>query len=137
MPSKPVLDAVRARQAANWTKVAVFYPNDAVSPSPDLAAFVQTEFLVGSGECLTLDNGLHREDGVFRFVVHVRIKTGSDTAFTYADELARLFTSVELIKTTTVFLKTDSPTPPSGAGADVAYYLVSTTIPYCYLFRLT
>jgi hypothetical protein len=137
MPSKVVLDAVRERQAANWTSTAVFYPNDAVSPAADLAAFVQVEFLVGSGLRRTLElNGLHVELGTFRFVVHCRIKTGPDLAFTYADELAALFTSVELKKTTTEFLETDAPTPPSGAGADVAYYLVSTSVPYRYLFRL-
>lgn len=137
MPTKPILDAVRAHQAANWTSTAIFYPNDAVSPAADLASFVQVEFLVGSSERRTLElNGLHYESGTFRFIVHCRIKTGADLAFAYADELALLFTSVELKRTATEFLETDAATPPSGVGADVAYYLVSTSVPYRYLFRL-
>jgi hypothetical protein len=135
MPSKAVLDAIRDRQAANWTTLAVYYPNDVVSPAADLAAFVQVEFPVGSGGRLTLArDGGHEEVGTIRFVVHCRIKTGTDQAFTYADELAALFRSVQMMNTATAFLETYAPTPPVGQGADVAYYLVSVAVPYRYLF---
>jgi hypothetical protein len=135
MPSKAVLDAVRTRQEANWTTLDVFYPNDAASPSTNLAAFVQVEFPVGGAERLTLAyNGVHQEVGTVRFVVHCRIKTGPDQAFVYADELRALFRSVVLIKTATATLETEAPTPATGLGAEVAYYLVSTSVPYRYLF---
>jgi hypothetical protein len=135
MPSKAVLDAFRSRQEANWTTLDVFYPNDAAVPSTNLAAFVQVEFPIGGAERLVLAyNGLHREVGTVRFVVHCRIKTGSDQAFVYADELRALFRSVVLIKTMTAMLETEAPTPVTGLGADVAYYLAATSVPYRYLF---
>lgn len=135
MPSKAVLDAVRERQMALWTTLPVYYPNDAVVPAAQLAAFVQTEFPVGGGTRLTLDyDDLHEEVGSIRFIVHVRIKTGTDDAFVYADELAAAFRSVELKRTASEMIETYAPTPSTGLGADVAYYLVSVAIPYRYLF---
>jgi hypothetical protein len=133
MPSLAVLNAVRDHQEGGWTTLPVYYPNDVASPANDGAAFVQVEFPVGDSERLTLElGGLHKEDGTIRFIVHVRLMTGGDAAFGYADELAALFRSVELQNSPRI--QTYAPTPPTGLGADVAYYLVSTTVPYTYLF---
>jgi hypothetical protein len=135
MPSLAVIDAVRAHQQAGWTTLPVYYPNDAAVPATNGVAFVQVEFPLGAADRRTLArDGLHEEVGTIRFIVHVRLKTGSDAAFGYADELASLFRSVDLLREPGASLETYAPTPPHGLGADVAYYLVSTSVPYSYLF---
>lgn len=135
MPSKALLDAVRTRQQAEWTTLPVYYPNDAVIPAADVGAFVQVEFPVGAGRRLTLAyDGGHEETGSIRFIVHVRIKTGIDTAFTYADELAAAFRSIRLLASADMLIETFGPTPSTGLGPDIAYYLVSVAIPYRCLF---
>lgn len=131
MPSKAVLDAVKTRQQAEWTTLPVYYPNDAVVPAVDIGAFVQVEFPVGAGRRLTLAyDGGHEETGAIRFIVHVRIKTGIDSAFTYADELAAAFRSIRLLNSASVRIETGNATPATGLGVDVAYYIVSVAIPY-------
>lgn len=133
MPSLVVLNAVRDHQAAGWTTLPVYYPNDVAVPTLNGASFVQTEFPLGAATRRTLvQGGLHEEVGTIRFIIHVRLKTGSDVAFGYADELAALFRSIELLNNPRI--ETFAPTPSHGLGADVAYYLVSTSIPYSYLF---
>lgn len=135
MPSLAVINAIRNHQTAGWTTLPVLYPNDAVIPAADLGAFVQVEFPIGSASRRVLArDGLHEEVGTVRFIIHVRIKTGADLAFTYADELRALFDSVVLLQDADSMLETFAPTPPNGLGADVAYYLVSTSVPYQYLF---
>ena len=77
--------------------------------------------------------GLQQEVGTVRFVVHVRISTGSDLAFQYAAELAAVFRS-QRFAVATGFLETYANGPSTGLGGDVAYYMVSVSIPYRYLF---
>jgi len=133
MPSLAVLNAVRDHQEAGWTTLPVYYPNDVASPAGNGSPFVQVEFPVGASERLTLAvDGLHKEEGTLRFIVHVRLMTGTDIAIAYADELAALFRSAELQNSPRI--QTYAPTPPMGLGADVAYYLVSVSVPYTYLF---
>jgi Bacteriophage related domain of unknown function len=135
MPSLAVINAVRDHQAAGWTTLPVYYPNDMAVPATDGTPFVQVEFPIGAASRVTLArDGVHEEAGTIRFIVHVRLKTGSDAAFGYAEELAALFRSIDLLRAPDASLETFAPTPPHGLGADVAYYLVSTSVPYSYLF---
>lgn len=128
MASKLVLDAVKAKQEAEWTTVPVFYPNSATRPTADLSTFVTVEFPIGTGNPLTID-GTDREGGTVRFIVHAALKSGIDTALTYADELAALFRQAKMQAGGAVVL-TQSPTSPVGLGDDGAFYRVSFSVPF-------
>ena len=135
MPSKAVLDAIRDRQAANWTTLAVYYPNDVVSPAADLAAFVQVEFPVGSGGRLTLvRDGGHEEVGDDPLRRPLPDQDGDGFGVHLCGRAGRPVPLRPDFNTATASLETYAPTPPAGLGADVAYYLVSVVVPYRYLF---
>ena len=128
MASKAVVDAVKARQAANWTAAPVYYPNVTFKPPAAFTPFVVCEFPVGMGERLTVANeGTHRENGTFRFVVHVKVGSSLDTALTLAEDLAAVFRSVRFAG-----VQTWAPSPPIAVGEDGAWYKVSFSVPYTY-----
>lgn len=128
MASKAVMDAVKARQEANWTTLAVYYPNSATRPPADLSSFVVVEFPIGTGSPLTID-GTDREGGTIRFIVHVALKGGTDDALTYADELAAIFRQAKMTSGSAV-IRTGAPSSPASLGDDGAYYRVSFSVPF-------
>lgn len=128
MAQKAVVDAVKARQAAGWTTVPVFYPNDATTPPADGSAFVQVQFPIGIEERSALAHS-YREEGAVRFIIHVPIRTGIGTGATYADELRALFRCVRFDG-----VETYTPGPPTDLGLDGAYYKLSVSVRYTYDF---
>ena len=134
MASKAVLDAFRTRQAANWTTLPVYYPNEAGKAPDDLSGFVQIETPVGRRRTLSIGPTRgYEEEGGIRIVVHVPIVTDFDSeiAFTYADQLATLFIGKELLPG----LETGASGPVIPQGDDGAYYKVAVVVPYRYRFR--
>ena len=134
MASKAVLDAVRTRQAALWTTVPVYYPNEAGKAPDALTPFVQVETPIGRRRTLSMGPTRgYEEEGGIRFVVHVPIITDFDdeVAFTYADQLVALFLGKDLLPG----LETGAAGPVIPQGDDGAYYKVSVVIPYRYRFR--
>lgn len=134
MPSKAVLDAVRARVVANFTSCDVLFPNEAkVSPGlpVSLDDFVQVEFPIGMSERFGIEfDSSHQETGVIRFVVHVKPKGGFDAAVTYADALAAVFRSVRFSG-----VECSAPSPLTPLGDSGAYYRASFAVPYVYFYR--
>jgi hypothetical protein len=131
MATKAVWDAVKARQAANWTTLPVYYANEATQPPADLSGFVVVETPIGRSSTISLGPSRgYREEGGFRFVIHVPLGSGAGDAFTYADALAALYRG----KTLSAGLETLAPGPAVPLGDDGAYYKVSFSVPYRYLF---
>ena len=135
MARKAILDAIRARQEANWTTVPVYYPNEQTSVPLGLTAFVFVSTPIGSSDMLTLGGATrgYLDDGGIRFTIHVAVDDGYETAFTYADELADIFRNVSL-SVDGGRLNLWAPGPPIPEGKDGAYYRVGFSVPYSYHF---
>jgi hypothetical protein len=136
MSRKAVIDAVKTRQAANWTTLPVSYPNERVTIPADLTGFVVIENPVGRGEQHGIGAAGSRrfsEEGGFRVVIHVPLGAGWETAYTYADELATVFRGVKL-EAGSGSLDLWAPGPPIPQGQDGAYYKIAFSIPYTFQF---
>lgn len=130
MASKVVVDAVRARMAANFAGTTTFYPNEALRPPADMSPFVVVEFPVGSASRFSLAReGTHIENGAVRFVVHVPIGAGMDAALTMADSIAAVFRSVKFSE-----VEVFAPSPPIPIGDDGGWYKCSFSVPYTVFF---
>lgn len=137
MATKAVIDAMKARAIAQFTSCPIYFPNEATTIPADLSPFVVVENPIGRSEMITIGTAPgrgFREEGGFRFVVHVPLMAGYATAYTYADECAVLFRGLRLDLAGGP-LDLWAPGPPIPLGEDGSYYKLALVIPYTYHFK--
>lgn len=140
MPSRTVLNAVRARVAATFSACDVIYPNEEKQAPAGLADFVLVEFPLARGEQVTLGvagERMMREEGTVRFVIHVGPKKGLDGALDYAEALATAFRALRFNEAGEtvldgVYVETDVPGMATPLGDDGSYYKLSFSVPYTF-----
>jgi hypothetical protein len=94
MARSEVVDAVRARLAANWSRTPVFDENSEGSTPVDGSNFLQVQFPFSTNERVSFGApgaNTYREEGAFRLLLNVQRGSGGVTGRQWADELAALF----------------------------------------------
>ena len=94
MARSEVVDAVRDRLTANWTRTSVFDENSQGSTPADGSAYLDIQFPFSTNQRITFGapgNNVYREEGAFRLLLNMQRGTGGDTGREWADELAALF----------------------------------------------
>lgn len=130
MASAAVIAAVKARQAANWTTVTIYYPNETFTTPGDGSAFVQVDFPIAESDQASIGApgaNRFRDLGTIRFIINIDAGAGTDLATQYADELADVFRAKVFSGVITY-----APSPPVYLGVDGNYATWSVSIPYKY-----
>lgn len=128
MASAAVIAAVKARQQANWTTTAVYYPNETFTTPGGGSAFVQADFPIAESDQASIGApgaNRFRDLGTIRFVININAGAGTDLATQYADELADVFRAKVFSGVITY-----APSPPVYLGVDGNYAAWSVSIPY-------
>lgn len=134
MASKSVVDAVKARLAANWTRAPVYGPNEPSQMPNDAGAFVSLMFPVSDEKQIALGqpgSRLYREEGGFRVILSAPIGSGMSPWLEWIDEIRAVFRGVVFDGVTTW-----EATPPAinSESDDGAYMLLSVAVPYQFDF---
>ena len=131
MAMQPVIDAVKARLAAFFTRCPVRMPNGDLTPPKDKSAYLLVQFPVANSERSTLQRTFTEEGGI-RLVLHVPAGEGPDLAVLWCDELATLFRSQNFAGVEALVPSSATFHDDNDAGA---YARVSIVVPYRYRFR--
>lgn len=130
MASKPVVDAVKARLAADWSGCPVFGPNERSERPDDASSFIDLEFPVAISQQITIGSpgsNTYREEGVFRLIIAAQRGAGADEGLTWAEQLGDLFRAKEFDG-----IRTFAPNPPviDDRNDNGGYFLLSVAVPY-------
>ncbi|MBA4219936.1 MAG: hypothetical protein C0458_04315 [Methylobacterium sp.] len=129
MASAETMAAVKSRLAAGFTSAPVYFPNGAL-PATGLAEYVAVQYPLASERQASFGapgSNVFREEGVIRFVFHVRAGLGTDRIGILAGELRTLFRNARFDG-----VRTYAPTSPvfddrADAGST---YRASIAVPY-------
>lgn len=94
MARSEVVNAVRDRLTAHWTRTGVFDENSEGSTPADGSHYLDVQFPYSTNERITFGdpgNNVYREEGGFRLLLNMPRGSGGDTGRQWADELAALF----------------------------------------------
>lgn len=129
MASAAVMTAVEARLAANWTHTPIVSPNQADQvPPADGTAFLAVQYPVSEETQASIGSpgaNVWREEGAFRFVLHLPRGTGLGEWPSRLDALRAAFRGK-------VFdgVRTYGTNPPGEDGIRGAYELHSFSVAY-------
>lgn len=133
MAHRLVVNAVRARLAANFTGCPVYGENTLAESPKDGSAFIVLQFPWSRSVWETLagpDGCDHREEGAFRFVLSVPRDGGVDEGRQWLDEIASLFRGEE-------FDDVQCYAPDSPVSDDRnetgSYYRLTMAVPYQFI----
>lgn len=130
MASKEVMDAVKARLQANWTRCTVSYGNK--EAAPPAAPFLMVQYPVAEEQQITVGspgNNVFREEGAIRLVLQVKRGSGLDEWAGWMNELRALFRGKQFGGVTTY---APSPEVLDDRNDDGLYWALSCAIPYKY-----
>lgn len=128
MAAKPVVDAVAAFLAANWTATSVIDLNAGEATPPDGSAFLQIQYPVASETFIgmaSVGSRTFREDGAVRFVLSVPRTTGLDQAYSWIETLRDLFRAATIGS-----VRFREAAPATTGNADGNYWVLSFAATY-------
>lgn len=132
MASKTVVDAVKARLAANFTAVPLLVDNvDSAGPD-DGSPYLELQFPVANEQQITVGapgRNVFREEGAFRLVLSVRTGDPLDQALTWIDQLRALFRGKQFAGVTT-YAPSPAVQDDRAFVAGGTRVLLSTAVPY-------
>lgn len=129
MASLEVMVAVKARLAAGFPSAPVYFPNGAL-PANGVTEYVAVQYPLAGERQASIGapgSNVFREEGVIRFVIHVRTGLGVDRIGILAGQLRTLFRNARFDG-----VRTYAPTSPvlddrADAGST---YRASIAVPY-------
>lgn len=128
MARQAVVDCVTAALAA-WTGAPVFDENSKGSTPTDGSPFVVVQYPWARADQISFSapgENIWRDEGAFRFVIHVPSGGGLTQGRQWADQLADLFRGKDL---TTI--QTGAPTPAAvDDWSSGTYAILSLSVPY-------
>lgn len=129
MASLAVMTAVEARLAANFTHCAIITPNTTAEPPGDGSPYLTVTYPVANETQASTGapgSNAYREEGAFRFVLSVPIRTGLAQWMAWIDELRALFRGEEFDGVVTW----ESPPPATRDSDDKTRSELSFAVPY-------
>ena len=129
MASKSVVDAVMGR-VAGWGGPPIVGPNSSSETPGDGSSFIRVDYPLADSLPWTFGapgSNIYREEGVFRFVIHVPRHVGVDDGLVWADQLAALFRGKEFDG-----VQTFAPSPPAidDDSENGMYFVLAVAVPY-------
>ena len=131
MASKTVIDAVKARLAADWTLCEVIVDNVTAQGPADGSTYLALQFPVANEQQITIGapgHNVFREEGAFRLVLSVRTGDPLDLALDWLDQLRAIFRGKQFAGVTTY-----APSPSVQGDSEYAggtRVLLSSAVPY-------
>lgn len=130
MARKAVMDKVTAIMAAQWSHCPVYGPNTTTETPQDGSSFIIVQYPYARAQQMSFGdpgNNNWRDEGAFRFVIHVPWGEGIDEGSAWADELAAMFRGRDF-----AVFKTWAPSAPATDDRNSAanYYVLSIAVPY-------
>ena len=132
MASKAVVDAVKARLAANFTRCVVLVDNVDTRGPVDGSPYLDVQFPLANENQITAGTpgrNVFREEGAIRLVLSIRLGDPLDNALAWIDELRALFRGVQFAGVTT-FAPSPSVQDNAAYVAGGTRVLLSTAVPY-------
>lgn len=130
MASKPVVDAVESRLAANWTTTAIIGVNLQGDTPGDGSAFLTVQYPVADEVHVgmaSVGSRTFRETGVIRIVINVPRGQGVALGLAYAETLRALFRAQQF---SGVSCLAPSPATEDDTNDNGNYYALSFAVPY-------
>lgn len=134
MASKPVVDAVEARLAANWTTTPIIGVNTLGEPPADGSAFLTVQYPVANESHIGMagvGNRTFREDGAFRLVLSVPRGVGRALGLTWCETLRSLFRVQQFSGVTA---RIPSPPVENDSNDKGKYWVLSFVVTYWFDF---
>jgi hypothetical protein len=132
MASKTVVDAVKARLAANWSAVPLLEDNVDTAGPDDGGPYLELQFPVANERQITVGapgRNVFREEGAFRLVLAIRTGDPLDQALAWIEQLRALFRSKQFGGVTT-WAPSPAVTDDRAYVAGGTRVLLSTSVPY-------
>lgn len=130
MASAAVMQAVRARLEAHWTRCPVFHPNAEAETPADGSVFLAVQYPVAREEQMSIGapgDNIFRESGAIRLVLQVPAGSGVEAWAAWLDELRALFRAKRFDGVRTYAPSSSATDDRSRTGG---YWALSTAIPY-------
>lgn len=127
MARKAVVDAVEARLAALWTACPVIGMNTVGEPPADGSDFLIVQYPIADDSRITVNQGLYRETGGIRFVLHTQRGFGVAEALTLSETLTALFRDQTFDGITT---QTPSSAFLDDSNDNANYLVLSLVVPF-------
>jgi hypothetical protein len=133
MAKKAVVDAVRARLAANWNEAdaAIFDANSEGSTPADGTPFIILQFPVSDSEKPAVGTRHYLEEGAFRIVIHTQRGGGADQALQWGDTIAGIFRDLKFDGVECLVPSSPLTHDDNDQGQ---YFVASVVVPYRYQF---
>jgi len=133
MARKEVVDAVRARLAANWdtNDAAIYDANSQGSTPTEGDPFIIVQFPVAETVRWPVNQRYYREEGGFRILIHTERGSGDQLAHEFADEISDIFRDQSFggvhcgVPSTPLF---------DDENDQGLYYVTSVVVPYTFNF---
>ncbi len=129
MASLAVMTAVEARLAANFTRCAIITPFTTAETPGDGSPYLTVTYPVANETQASIGapgSNAYREDGTFRFMLSVPIRTGLEQWSAWIDELRALYRGVVFDGVVTW----EAPPPATRDSDDETRCELSFAVPY-------
>jgi hypothetical protein len=129
--SLAVMTAVETRLAANWSRATIITPNTTAEAPGDGSPYLTVTYPVANEEQMSVGapgSNLYREEGAFRLVLSVPIRTGLAQWHPWINELRALFRGVVFDGVVTW----EAPPPATRNSDDDTRCEISFAVPYRY-----
>ena len=127
MARKAVVDAVEARLTALWTECPVIGMNTVGEPPADGSDYLLVQYPVADDERIAVNQGLYRETGGIRFVLHMQRGFGIAAALARSEALTALFRDQSFGG---VITQTPSSAFLDNSNEDGNYLVLSLVVPF-------
>lgn len=130
MAGKPVVDAVEARLAANWTTTPIIGVNLQGDTPSDGSAFVAVQYPVANEAHVGMagvGQRTFRETGAFRIVINIARGQGVALGLQYAETLRSLFRAAQF---SGVSCLAPSPAIEDNTNDNGNYYVLTFVVTY-------
>ena len=130
MARQAVIDAVKARLAANFSACSIVDDDVVAQGAADGSTYLVLQFPVANERQISIGspgNNVWREEGAFRLAISVRTGDPLDQANTWLDQARAIFRGKQFSGVTTF---APSPAVQGDAQFDGARVILSSAVPY-------